>query len=822
MVPVVQKEFEQFENQGSTKILELLKQGFDVVYNKSLECIACERSGGLCWLDTDTMEQTCLCKDRTYSYYCGYVLDQGNKRDIRVKLAIVTCRYICCLDRNNINLLHDLLLCFYEIICYGVMVLEMVGGRRNYSAERSHHSEIYFPRWAYQRLVTDEDLNIQCITTKEEEEIAKKMILVGLWCIQTDPSQRPPMSKAIEMLEVSYPFWRLDNYNSSTPQYCGYPGFGINCVKNRPHPIINLPGDAFYVKNIDYKNYSLTLVDIDVINVQCPRARHNLTLDKLPLDYSDVDLELTFYFNCTEPLPHALSAECLKSGENRTYFYVGETEPEDLKWFGICEEKVVATVTERRSFQNDDWIGGFGGAMGGGFVLDWRSASQCGRCEESDGRCGFNNSTQSFLCYCQDGTVKFDHCKGNKRDIEVKVAVGVSAAVFTAVVACVIFFLCHRRQQKKSHADSSLISRSILSYPSSTTDPEKASHYFGVHVFDYNELEEATNSFDSNKELGEGGFGTVYLGKLRDGRVVAVKRLYENNYKRVEQFRNEIEILTRLHHRNLVTLYGCTSRHGRELLLVYEYIPNGTVADHLHGEGSKPGSLSWDTRMSIAIETASALTFLHNSDVIHRDVKTNNILLDNNFCVKVADFGLSRLFPTDVTHVSTAPQGTPGYVDPQYHECYQLTSKSDVYSFGVVLIELISSLPAVDICRHRHEINLSNMAINKIQSNALHELVDSSLGFDSNDKVKLMITAMAELAFQCLQNDRDMRPSMPEVLEALLGIQSMDKTAAEIGKPSPGDDAGLLKNHALSLSPDSVIAKWTSSTRSTTPASSTG
>ncbi|KAK4362013.1 hypothetical protein RND71_017254 [Anisodus tanguticus] len=153
--------------------------------------------------------------------------------------------------------------------------------------------------------------------------------------------------------EASYPFWRLDNYNSSTPQYCGYPGFGINCVKNRPHPIINLPGDAFYVKNIDYKNYSLTLVEIDVINVQCPRA------------------------------------QCLKSGENRTYFYVGETEPEDLKWFGICEEKVVATVMERRSFQNDDWIGGFGGAMGGGFVLDWRSASQCGRCEESDGRCGF-------------------------------------------------------------------------------------------------------------------------------------------------------------------------------------------------------------------------------------------------------------------------------------------------------------------------------------------------------------------------------------------------------------------------------------------------
>ncbi|GKV51857.1 hypothetical protein SLEP1_g58480 [Rubroshorea leprosula] len=158
---------------------------------------------------------------------------------------------------------------------------------------------------------------------------------------------------------------------------------------------------------------------------------------------------------------------------------------------------------------------------------------------------------------------------------------------------------------------------------------------------------------------------------------------------------------------------------------------------------------------SIAIETASALTYLHASDIIHRDVKTNNILLDENFSV---NFGISRFFPKLVTHVSTAPQGTPGYVDPEYHECYQLTEKSDVFSFGVVLIELISSKPAVDITRHRHEINLSNMAINKIQNRALHELVDPTLGYESDHKVKTMITAVAEVAFQCLQGGKDLRP----------------------------------------------------------------
>lgn len=284
---------------------------------------------------------------------------------------------------------------------------------------------------------------------------------------------------------------------------------------------------------------------------------------------------------------------------------------------------------------------------------------------------------------------------------------------------------------------------------------------------------------------------------------------------------NEVEILTRLRHQNLVSLYGCTSRHSRELLLVYEYVPNGTVADHLHGERAKPGAVSWPIRLEIAIETANALKYLHASDTIHRDVKTNNILLDNNFSVKVADFGLSRLFPTDVTHVSTAPQGTPGYVDPEYHQCYQLTDKSDVFSFGVVLIELISSKPAVDITRHRHEINLSNMAINKIQNRALHELVDPSLGFETDFKVRKMITGVAEVAFQCLQNEKDLRPSMAEVFESLMCVQNEDyyKAKAEEMEIS-ADDVVLLKSGPLPNSPNSVMMKWVSGSSTGTNMSS--
>ncbi|RDY13251.1 LEAF RUST 10 DISEASE-RESISTANCE LOCUS RECEPTOR-LIKE PROTEIN KINASE-like 1.1, partial [Mucuna pruriens] len=339
----------------------------------------------------------------------------------------------------------------------------------------------------------------------------------------------------------------------------------------------------------------------------------------------------------------------------------------------------------------------------------------------------------------------------------------------TGVGPWVIFglFLTVRHCKRKYGQSSNTFADPYLN-----PDTESERMFFGVPVFSYKELQEATNNFDSTRKLGEGGFGSVYYGTLRDGREVAIKHLFEHNYRRVEQFMNEIEILTRLRHRNLVSLYGCTSRHGHELLLVYEYIPNGTVASHLHGDLSRVGLLTLPIRMQIAIETATALAYLHASNIVHRDVKTNNILLDINFSVKVADFGLSRLLPNDASHVSTAPQGSPGYLDPEYFQHYRLTKKSDLYSFGVVLMELISSMPAVDASRERDEVNLANLAMKKIQKEKLSELVDPSFGFESDQQVKTMLTSVAELAFRCVQGNNELRPSMDEVLEALKKIAS--------------------------------------------------
>ena len=310
-----------------------------------------------------------------------------------------------------------------------------------------------------------------------------------------------------------------------------------------------------------------------------------------------------------------------------------------------------------------------------------------------------------------------------------------------------------------------------------------------------------------------------------------ISGLNDHDYNRVQKFINEVEILTKLRHPNLVVLYGCTSRTSRELLLVYDYIPNGTVYDHLHGERADQSLLTWPIRMNIAIETASALMYLHASDIIHRDVKTNNILLDHNFCVKVADFGLSRLMPNNANHMSSAPQGTPGYVDPQYHQRYQLTDKSDVYSFGVVLVELISSMTAVDLNRCQDEISLANLALNRIQKCELDQLIDPTLVTDSKGEMMAMITSVAELAFRCLQYHSEMRPTMNEVLDVLMEIQGEGRiddhdsiVHLETDKAPPpsetSDKVVLLKDFLPS--PVSVTNEWQSETSASTTISSNG
>ncbi|KAL1553606.1 non-specific serine/threonine protein kinase [Salvia divinorum] len=574
------------------------------------------------------------------------------------------------------------------------------------------------------------------------------------------------------------------------------------CDSDPPYPVVYLGGGGFGFAILDYNssesNKMLILdrqLEAQLHNRTCFAFMNQSMLRSPSISFS-FSPNLTLFPCLTEPTDRSKfdddfvdysKIDCLSS----VYYKIPASN--DSPW-----EKTVAPegcsliqLPMNSSGNSDDLFS----MITANFTLEWNVSDECLSCFNGGGQCLTDNNNRF---YCKRSGIRLK-----------KILLATLIPGFALLVACIIFIIW---QRKKKMREAYFLSRNLSYDPSSKSNIEDGSFSFDIPIFSYTELVEAADNFDPSKELGDGGFGTVYYGKLRDGREVAIKRLYEHNYRRVEQFLNEIKILTNLRHPNLVSLYGCTSRRSRELLLVYEYIPNGTVADHLHGERASSVPLTWPVRMSIARETASALAYLHKSDIIHRDVKTNNILLDGNFSVKVADFGLSRLFPMDVTHISTAPQGTPGYVDPEYHQCYQLTDRSDVYSFGVVLIELISSMPAVDISRHKHEINLASLAVNKIQKCAFDELIDPATGYNSDVEVTRMATSVAELAFQCLQLDKDMRPSMEEVVAFLHDIQSGGDCDIK-GKipPSPEmDDVVLLKSGIYQQSPTAVTDTWIS------------
>lgn len=290
-----------------------------------------------------------------------------------------------------------------------------------------------------------------------------------------------------------------------------------------------------------------------------------------------------------------------------------------------------------------------------------------------------------------------------------------------------------------------------------------------IPVYSFREIERATNYFCDKQRLGTGAYGTVYAGKLQNHEWVAIKRIKRGDS--VEQVMNEIKLLSSISHPNLVRLLGCSIEDG-EHVLVFEYMPNGTLCQHLHGERGE--GLTWPVRLAIASETARAIAHLHSSKppIYHRDVKSSNILLDYNFKSKVADFGLSRLGMPENSHISTAPQGTPGYLDPQYHQDFRLSDKSDVYSFGVVLVEIITSLKAVDFNRTQGEVNLANLAIDRIGRGILDEIIDPFLESEKDEWTWSSIRKVAELAFCCLSFHWDLRPSMHEVADELEHIRT--------------------------------------------------
>ncbi|KAG4382761.1 hypothetical protein GLYMA_14G157600v4 [Glycine max] len=383
----------------------------------------------------------------------------------------------------------------------------------------------------------------------------------------------------------------------------------------------------------------------------------------------------------------------------------------------------------------------------------------------------------SFQCFCPEGligngTKEDGECRQKQRnDVFTKVAIGGGVGLIALFMGISWVYLIKQKRkvlklkEKFFQQNGGIILRQQLSTRKDSSQ--------STTIFTAEQLEKATNYFDEKLVIGKGGYGTVFKGFLSDNRVVAIKKSKIVDQSQIEQFINEVIVLSQINHRNVVKLLGCCLE-TEVPLLVYEFVNNGTLFDYLHNE-HKVANVSWKTRLRVATEVAGALSYLHSAasiPIIHRDVKTANILLDDTYTAKVSDFGASRLVPLDQTELATIVQGTFGYLDPEYMQTSQLTEKSDVYSFGVVLVELLTGEKPFSFDRSEEKRSLTVHFLSCLKGDRLFEVLQIGI-LDEKNKQEIMDVAI--LAAKCLRLRGEERPSMKEVAMALEGVRRMEK-----------------------------------------------
>ncbi|XP_030496249.1 rust resistance kinase Lr10-like [Cannabis sativa] len=581
---------------------------------------------------------------------------------------------------------------------------------------------------------------------------------------------------------ISYPFY----IEGAGKDYCGRQGFRIACQNNKP--IFQTDRGPYIVNHIFYKNNSLKIVDLDVVDTDCVAPNHYFQFNRgLNFTFSSNHGNVQFFYRCTTNsfLP-SLEKSLVPCASNSTHSTLVALVPNDdtLRTTNngseqYCEKQVAVPVDLSGNNYNNQSIKtvNYIRLLKDGFTLLWYEANSnlCEECENSGGRCGTQNS--GLVCFCPNGTQSStcvvqpkgieaqDANKTTRRHnlvIKASIAAGVSFGMI--LIITLIFFIMKKK--------------SILFWKKSQTHQNVEaflSNYGPLQVkrYSYLEVKKITNSF--TEKLGQGGFGDVYKGKLDNGCDVAVKILNDLRDVDGEDFINEVATISRTSHINVVTLLGFFFE-GSKRGLIYEFMPNGSLEKFIFNVtpiDSTKSQLGWDMLYQISLGIARGLEYLHrgcNTRILHFDIKPHNILLDHNFVPKITDFGLAKICTRTESLISSimGPRGTAGYIAPEiFSRCFGgVSHKSDVYSYGMMILDMIGGKYNEDIqSENNSEIYFPHWIYKRLEVNHHDELGLEEIIDDEKDivKVKKLIT----VSLWCIQIAPSDRPSMSEVIEML-------------------------------------------------------
>ncbi|KAB2064435.1 hypothetical protein ES319_A09G018800v1 [Gossypium barbadense] len=598
------------------------------------------------------------------------------------------------------------------------------------------------------------------------------------------------VEKCGNVTNFHYPFSMEDHDDSNN-------WFKVNCTKTangEKVPSLNINGTNLQILNFDFLSGSLT-VNHPIIYSNCRKNHHNemsLNLTGTRFYYSDSRNSLwcsgcgnlvTIFGNETNNLIGGFLQPSCRI--NKKTIFCPLIIPTGLSSFFANMSNMVDSSDYRRKRSCEfvslisydyGYIDDFdirkrthvpmqlqwSTPISGECYLNYSSETSC----TSDGEHCWSMLSSIHLCACYKDTGDISYsrsCKGCSTSV---------GTLFLLLATWSMYKALKRKQkillkQKYFKRNGGLLLQQHLS--SNEGNVEK------IKLFTSKEMKKATDSYNENRILGQGGQGTVYKGMLIDGSIVAIKKskMVEGkkfDERKVEQFINEVIILSQINHRNVVKLLGCCLE-AEVPLLVYEFIPNGTLYDLIHNQNEEL-PLTWEMRLRIAIEIANALFYLHSAasaPIYHRDIKSSNILLDDKYRAKVSDFGTSRSVALEQTHLTTRVQGTFGYMDPEYFRSSQFTEKSDVYSFGVVLIELLTGQKPISAEQSEPVRSLVSYFLHSMQENSLFNILDPMLEKDGPEQE---IIVVALLAKRCLNLNGKKRPTMKQVAMELESINA--------------------------------------------------